>query len=226
MRALVLCLLAGPAMAVETPEGCTPYLTAQTADCEVDVYFRCARPDGDRIRIQNYGPEGLDAIEEATADWSLLFSVDPPARTGIVVRDEPATPISFDALRRDGETAFDYPIDFYFKRAEPLPTRLSGSIRLTGGVTEIDGERLLLLENRMRIEIPEPAGPIETVQTGYYSETFDAFFEGSGSLRVGDNVSAVRAKPVRFFEPGEAGFLGVTPRHGCMSDDASWKLSP
>lgn len=223
MRTLVLCLLAGPALALDAPEGCTPYLTAQTADCEVDVYMRCETTEGPRNRIQNYGPEGLDTIEEATADWSLLFSVDPPGRSGLVVREGAATPISARALAETGETLFDYPIDFYLQRPIPLPTRLTGSFRLTGGEEVIDGEPLARLEMRMQIAVPAPMGPIETVQSGYYSAGFDAFFEGAGSLRMGDQVVAVDARPVAFHVPGDEGFLDLTPRFGCGTQDAAWR---
>ena len=208
--------------APDLPAGCSPYLTVQTVDCEVDIYMRCDRPGGEVIRIQNYAPHGLDTIEEATADWSLLFSVDVERNTGLVVREGPATPISNAALLADGISTFEYPVDFYFDRRQPYSVQMTGAFRLTGKTTKIDDLPLLVLENRIRIAIPPPRGPLELIQTGYYSEDLDAYMEGAGSLRLGDNVTAVDSGPVAFARPGEAGWLSTVPIHGCGADEAAW----
>lgn len=221
-RAAILCLAAAPAVAIEMPEGCAPYLTLQDRACEVDVYLRCEGPEGVRNRIQNYSPDGLDSVEEATSDWSLLFSIDPPSRSGVVVRDGPATPLSFRVLRETGLTAFDYPIDYYVRGPVPFKTRVTGSFRLTGGETVIDGERMLNVEARMQVEMPEPIVMVETIQTGYYSEALDAFLEGPGTMRVDDRVMKIDRGPVDLIREGEDGFLDVVPRHGCDARDAAW----
>ncbi len=222
---VALWALAGPAAATpEVPAGCTPYLTVQTVDCEVDIYMRCDKPDGASIRVQNYGPDGLDTIEEMTADWSVLFSVDVGSRSGLVVRDGPAKPISRREILEDGVSDFDYPVDFYFRRPAPYEVRMTGAFRLTGARTEVDGHSLLVMENRILVDIPPPLGPLETVQAGYYSEEFDAFLEGAGSLRLGDRVTSVSAGPATFAAEDERGWLATTPLYNCAADEAGWRV--
>jgi len=225
--ALLLVAAALPVAAQpDLPEGCTPYLTIQTADCEVDVYMRCVRTGGTYNRIQNYARHGLDTIEEATPDWSLLFSVDVERNTGLVVRDGPSTPISTAALLANGVTAFEYPVDFYFDRPAPYSVQMTGEFRLTGQTAEIGGQELLVLENRIRIAIPPPVGPLEMIQAGYYSAALDAYMEGPGSLRLGDRVAPVDAGPVAFALPGEPGWLNLTPIYNCGTEEAAWRPGP
>ncbi|MDF0601153.1 hypothetical protein P1J78_10475 [Psychromarinibacter sp. C21-152] len=198
------------------PDGCTPELTVQNIDCEVDIYLAC----GDRVRVQNYGPDGPDTVEEMTADWSLLFSMDTSGPSGLVVRDGPAEPLSRDALLAEGISRFSYPVDFYLQRPEPVATRLTGTFRMTGDETEIDGHVLQRVETRMTVDLPPPAGPLETIQTGYYSEALDVFMEGPGSLRLGDRVQQVTKGPKRIILPGADGFLSTVPLFGCVADEA------
>ena len=228
--ALLAGLSAGvwPAFAAELdlPEGCVPYLTVQSVDCEVDIYMRCDKPSGQYIRIQNYAPHGLDTIEEATDDWSILFSVDVERKTGLVVRQGPQTPISGAAMLSDGLTEFEYPVDFYFDRPAPYAVQMTGIFRMTGETVVVDGHELMVLENRIRVEIPPPLGPLETIQAGYYSADLDAYMEGSGSLRLGQNVTPIEAGPARFALPGEPGWLSLKPLFNCPAEDASWRPLP
>lgn len=217
-----LCLLpCAPVVAEPTfPEGCAPLVTVQNTDCEVDIYLACTAPE--RVRVQNYGPDGLDLVEEMTPDWSLKFSVDASGMSGLVVREGPQEPLSGRAVLEGGISEFSYPVDFYLGRPEPIRTRLTGAFRMTNRETELDGYALRRIETRMTVALGENA--LETIQTGYYSDAFGIFMEGPGSLRVGENVQQVDKGPAKIIAPGEPGFLSVAPLFNCEAEEAA--LSP
>lgn len=193
------------------PEGCEAHLTAQLNECRVEHHYTCADTGGDRFRIvyTEGGPNFLSRID-AEAQWLSSVSLPDGAVTETV---RPAdAPLDVSALLARGE----HPFDFVERWPNGRLVRATGWDRIVQRGVLVAGEVL----HRTVFEVAftdEADGTLIETYTGaeYVSERWHRFFSGKGTSVVGGVSSSFDRSPREFVEPGEEGFLTVTPKYGC-----------
>jgi hypothetical protein len=221
MRLLLpLALFAAPALAQEAPAsrtfqpppGCTAFVTVQGSGCAVSHHFTC---EGDpagwqrRVDMDEAGITYFGAIDRET-QW--VESNHVVSGHSEALAPDPVDPASFDTLVATGLDTFD----FVTNSPEYGPTRYQGQDRLTGETVTIDG--VTLDRTEFRVTAYDTAGNEIWNTTGneYISRDWRMFIGGTSTTQVpGGEASTDENHPVDFIFPGEEGFLGVSPRHGC-----------
>ncbi len=219
-----LALLAAPALAQDTapsapaartfqpPPGCTAYLTVQGSGCGVSHHFTCTGdPEGWQRRVDmDEGGITYSGAIDAETQWVESFHL--LSGHSEALAPSPADPASFSELVATGRDSFD----FVTNSPEFGATRYVGEDRLTGETVTIDGVTL----DRTEFEVTayDAAGneAWRTAGSEYISRDWRMFIGGTSTVQVpGGEPSTDENHPVDFIFPGEEGFLGVSPRHGC-----------
>jgi hypothetical protein len=210
----------------EPPPGCTAYVTVQGSGCGVSHHFTC---EGDpagwqrRVDMDEGGVTYFGAIDRETqwVESNHVLSGHTEA-----LAPDPADPASFDTLVATGVDSFD----FITYSPQYGATRYKGQDRLTGETVTIDGVTLDRTEFRVTAFDASGAEIWSTSGHEYISRDWRMFISGTSTTSVPDGEAATDENhPVDFIFPGEEGFLGVTPRHGCgqlMSRYEAPLLSP
>jgi hypothetical protein len=210
----VLALSGGPALAqgqFSLPAGCTAYVTVQKADCTISHLFTCeADPEGHqrRVDLSEVGLTYMGVIDSQT-QWVESFH----ASTGETTTLAPgaADPADFDALVETGRDGLDFQTmsDMFGL------TRYAGEDRLTGRSVEIDG--VTLLETAFNMVVTDQSGNViwEIEGNEFIHPEWRTFLSGVRTFTTPDDSVTEDGTPVEFIFPGEPGFLGSTPRHGC-----------
>lgn len=218
----IFALCAGPAIAGEgdaaryIPEGCSAFLTVQSADCRVDHYYTCeGAPAGHKWRL-SMDREG--AIGLFLTDYEYRWLEAEFFRYGmtdrlVVPEQEPA---SLSELLETGHDDILILLEVTFDDGMQVFERFEGYDRLTGETDVIDGETLLVTEFSMTHmsesgEFYSRASGNEYVHPEYrlFLANQETYLESDGT------VTQIVDTPIRFLEPGEAGFLDDTPHYGC-----------
>lgn len=201
---------AAPQRTFQPPAGCEAFLTVQMASCTVSHHFRCeADPEGwqRRVDMDEGGVTYFGAIDAET-QWMEAFHVlsEHSERLG----DAP-DPASFSELLEAGRDTFD----FVTESDEIGQTRYRGEDRLTGETATIDGVLLDRTEYEMVAETPDGGEAWRGTGQQFISREWRMFLSGTSTNVAGGETSESDDTPVEFIEPGERGFLSVTPIHGC-----------
>jgi hypothetical protein len=218
MTGLAIVMLALPAPVAVMAQGgfslpafCTAYVTVQKADCSISHLFRCeGDPDGHqrRVDLDEGGLTYLGVIDSET-QWIESFH----ALTGetTYLAPDPADPANFTELLANGRDGLDFQTssDLYGL------TRYLGEDRLTGETVIIDGVTLQVTEFQMTVT--DAAGNLiwEIAGNEFIHPEWRTFLSGVRTFSTKDDSVTEDGTPVEFIFPGEPGFLGSTPRHGC-----------
>jgi hypothetical protein len=198
-----------PAMAEDSPPppGCTDVITVQGAGCTVRRVMTCADTNT-RYGVTIYNADGPTQVSWFDADGALLrLSRGPEDDTE--ARDV-ADPISLAGLLDTGSDVFDYVMA---NRDGTLPTRIVGTVKLTGETVVIDDRTLQVVAARNDITAPDGT-MLNRDFSAFLDVELGIMFSGlsrdasTGAL-VSDNT------PITFILPGEPGALSITPVHGC-----------
>ena len=212
--AVVLAFCAGPALpqgGFALPPGCEAYVTVQKADCSLSHLFICASdPQGHQRRV-DLNETGLTymGVIDAETRWIESFH----ASTGQTVRLAPgaADPASLTELIRTGRDSMD------FETLSDMfgTTRYTGEDRLTGETVVIDGVELLRTTFSMTVR-DAAGGTVWRIEGAEFVQPdWRTFLSGTRTYLTDDGEVTENAPPVEFIFPGEPGFLGTQPRHGC-----------
>lgn len=211
---VALALAAGPALPqgrFALPAGCEAYVTVHKADCTMSHLFICAGdPQGHQRRV-DLNETGLIymGVIDAETRWIESFH----ASTGQTVRLVPgaADPASLTDLIATGRDTMEF---------ETLSdmfgiTRYTGEDRLTGETVVIDGVELQRTEFTLTVQ--DAAGQTAWQVRGreFIHPGWRTFLSGTRTYVTEDGDVTEDATPVEFIFPGEPGFLGTSPRHGC-----------
>jgi hypothetical protein len=214
LRAAALALLPLPAMAqggFSLPAGCTAYVTVQKADCSVSHLFRCENdPEGHQRRVDlNESALTYMGVIDSETQWIESFH----ASTGDTTRLAPgaADPASLTELIETGRDG----LDFQTMSGMFGLTRYVGEDRLTGETVVIDGVELLRTAFDMVVYDQFGSVVWEISGNEFIHPEWRTFLSGVRTFTTPESEVVQDGTPVEFIFPGEPGFLGSTPRHGC-----------
>jgi hypothetical protein len=193
------------------PQGCTGYVTIQMASCSISHHFRCeGDPEGwqRRVDLDEGGVTYFGAIDAET-QW--MESMHVMAGHSERLEASPADPASFSGLIATGIDTYD----FRTLSDEVGEQRFIGQDRLTGRTVTIDGVTLDETEFAIRALDAEGKEMWRSEGFEFISRDFRMFLSGQSTITAGGESWESDSTPVDFIYPGEQGFLGVTPRHGC-----------
>ena len=193
------------------PAGCTAYVTVQKSDCTVSHLFRCeGDPEGyqRRVDLSEGGLTYLGVIDSET-QWIESFHATSGDTTTLV--PGAADPASFSTLLETGLDTFD------FETASAMYglTRYVGQDRLTGETVVIDG--VTLQRTEFALTVYDQSGGVvwEIAGNEFIHPEWRTFLSGTRTFTTAEEEVSEDGTPVEFIFPGEPGFLGSTPRHGC-----------
>jgi hypothetical protein len=193
------------------PAGCTAYVTVQKSDCSVSHLFRCeADPEGyqRRVDLNETGLTYLGVIDSET-QWIESFHAAGSYTTYLA--PGAADPASLTELIETGRDGLDFQTmsDVYGLR------RYAGEDRLTGETVTIDG--VALQRTEFDATVYDQAGQTIWKIEGneFIHPEWRTFLSGTRTFTSPEQVLEEDGTPVEFIFPGEPGFLGSMPRHGC-----------
>ena len=193
------------------PAGCTAFLTVQSHGCKVSHHYTCqgdAAGDQWRIDFGEQGPYFLSRIDRETQWVHSIGLID-----GFVQDLAPGAPdpASFSALTAEGHDTYD----FSQIGSDGSLRRVRGFDALTGETAVIDG--VTLERTAFEMHETDAAGvPLGSVQGHeWISRDWRLFFGGVTTEGAGADARTIDRSPVRFDEPGDAGFLSTRPEHDC-----------
>ena len=210
----------------QIPAGCTAHLTVQTAECRVDHYYTCeGEPDGHqwRLSMDRDGPTGLFLVDHEYRWLEAYFYRHNIVDRLVVPETEPA---SMTELLDDGHDDIRIMLEVTFEDGVTVYERFEGFDRLTGETAVIDGEYLLVTEFSMTHMSESGEFYSRAYGHEYVHPEYRIFLANTETYQDSDGTVTQSADaPVRFLQPGEAGFLDDTPRYGCDALMSSLPMS-
>jgi len=212
-------VLAAPVTAGEKPfsppPGCKGFLTVQTKDCRVEHHWTCeGEPDGTQW-IMVMDAKGPNFLQQVDREFGWLQSFD----LGGTDRRELRRPVrdmnSLTTLLNTGYDHYHFEQDVLRNNTPFATETIIGRDRLTGDQEVIDGEPLQVIDYAYEEVSSADPQVLKSYGTQYVSARFRSFFLGRGTDANSTGKDAYDASPVRFIEPGEAGFFTTTPQYGC-----------
>ncbi|MBF9029371.1 hypothetical protein HKCCE3408_03080 [Rhodobacterales bacterium HKCCE3408] len=206
------------------PEGCTGFLTVQSRGCTVSHYWSCAAdPEGTfwRVTIDDQGPFYLSYTDEEFR-WLMTYELRNGIESELVTPEE--DPASLSTLLDEGTDS----MVFTMRRTGPgidVLREYTGYDSLTGDEIEIDGERLLI--TTFAYEYDTDAGRRETTGQQFVSAERGLFFGGLETTTTADGETFMGDySPREFIDPGDPGFLTMTPLYDCGSTMSALPFPP
>ncbi|RRH78597.1 hypothetical protein EG244_01190 [Falsigemmobacter faecalis] len=199
------------------PDGCEVYLTVQAKGCKVSHHYICrADPAGDQWRV-DFDLKGPYFVSRINAETEWLQSIDLTSGEEIRLMPGPADPASFTELTTTGTDSYD----FAQSAGRSGTLRYSGFDHLTGRKTVIDGVELE--ETAFEFREETLSGQLIGTARGheYIHRGWRLFFSGPSTWEGDEGRERIDRSPVRFDEPGDAGFRSVTPEYDCTAQLAA-----
>ena len=212
--AIAIGLLAGPAFGqgFQLPPSCEPYLTVQSADCNVSHHFTCEGDASGTQRRVDIDERGLIYQGQIDDEGQWLASDHFLSGHQEALADDPADPQSLTELFETGADSWD----IVTSSDEIGSTRYMGGDTLTGERVTIDGIDLLRTEYTIRAVADDGTEIWSARGQEYVSETWRMFLGGSSTVTTTEGtVEEPDGSPVEFIFPGERGFMSENPKYGC-----------
>lgn len=195
------------------PAGCTAFLTVQSRGCMVSHHWTCeADPEGTswRISMDGDGPFYL-SFTDSEFRWLRNYDLRTGAQSSLVTpEDDPAS------LSELFETGRDSMVFSMMREGDGGVEQrdYTGFDALTGEEVVVDGRRLLRTE--FAYQYDTGLGPRQTQGNQYVSREWRLFFGGQETVTLpsGETFEGDYS-PMEFAEPGERGFLTMTPIYDC-----------
>lgn len=208
----VFCLL--PMMATQlaaqdAPPGCTPLVTIQSQGCFVRQVFTCESDAGRMRWVATHGQNGpitLAVLDENGMSQALTTGAGKPWGTLSIEGDAVDLKKVLSGISDD----FNYQLDF----DDGTTLFTSGSLRLTGNVTEIDGRSLQDLQRFETVIYPNGVIGVETDNRVLYDADLGLTLNTTTTERA-TGKSVLDRTPVDFAFPGEEGANSFAPLYGC-----------
>ena len=196
----------------EVPAGCTGFLTVQARGCTVNHLWRCeADPAGThwRIAIDADGPFYLSFTD---TEFRWLQSWNLRSGGGAVLVEPEEDPASLTELLETGSDSmvFSLMVEGALGRVQ---RNYTGFDKLTGDRVTIDGQSLLMTEFTYQYDTGN--GTRQVAGNQFVHPDWRLFFGGIETVTEGADSFEYDSSPMDFAEPGEAGFLSMTPIHDC-----------
>ncbi len=223
-----LSLLAAPAIAAPDvpPQDCTPFLTVQSASCEVTLFMRCESGlPGEHLEAL-FDADGLQSLNTSDDQGAWVHSRLLWEGSVETLHGTPRDPISMDELLQTGTDTFDFDL-WHREGDESRILRVMGSDILTGETVIIDGVALRAVDVEHRIFESDGSTFYHSRGQQFLDPEARLWFVGSDSV-IGDDGSVTRydSTPVDFIFPGEPGFGETTPTTGCLPPEAEKPSGP
>jgi hypothetical protein len=208
-RLFPLILLAAPVWAEDqpAPPGCTDVITIQGQSCTLRRVMSCpGLSEGYMIRA--FGAEGLVATQYMDAG-SMVTRFDSADGAETLMTQE-SDRYDIAGLLQMGSDSYDYVLT----TDGTVSVRISGTVKDTGTIAEIDGRTLMVLHQFDTLSVEGTERQQETVM--YYDRDLSLLITGR-STDPATGAQNLDRTPVTFLLPGETGALTVTPMEGCAS---------
>lgn len=208
--------IAVPASAqeVQVPEGCTAFLTVQSKQCKVSVYWRCAEGPEDHTYEASYDGDGPVSVALFDKDFQWLDRqyITTGRREYLKEATDPA---SMSELLETGRDEYDFVVTEDGADAS-VDVRHVGFDELSGRKVEIDGVELLetlFASTATNAETGEVMYQVAGQQFVLAEERL--FFLGNDTYTQEGRQITSDGSPVLFHRPGEFGFGQPTPLYEC-----------
>jgi len=215
-HALALMILLGlPGVAAASsfvpPQGCVGHLTAQTRDCRVSHYYRCAQDAAGEQWRADLDASGAYFLSRTDYEGRWLESIDLSRQSRQVLGANAADPASFSTLLASGEDHYDFTLE-----GDEGVTRVVGFDRLTGNTRVIDG--VALQETTFEYQELDADGQVLRRARGleYVHPEWRLYLAGPSQWEGGDGEwLSYDMSPLAFMMPGERGFMSKNPIFEC-----------
>jgi len=196
------------------PEGCTAYLTVQSRSCTVAHYWTCAaNPAGTRWRV-SVDNEGAFYLSYTDAEfrWLQNWGLRDGSQGQLIEPEE--DPASLSELLETGTDAMVFSMQHENGGGFTNIRNYTGFDSLTGGEVVVDGRTLLVTEFAYQYDLGD--GPRQTQGNQFVHPEWRLFFGGVETVTMPDGETfEANYSPMDFAEPGEPGFLSMTPIYDC-----------
>lgn len=197
------------------PPGCTAFLTVQSKLCLVSHYWTCAgEPKGHRW-VLTMGQDGPLSLAQVDRNYRWLNKQNYFGSNEYDVLGPETDPADFDLLLSKGRDDYAFTQNVYRNSIEVRRERVEGYDALPGTAVVIDGEPLEKTEFSYSIMPQANAPGYRVYGQQYLSKRFRIFLSGREYTESNGVEAFSDGSPVKFFEPGEPGFLSDTPIFGC-----------
>lgn len=223
--AVALVTVAGAASAqthrFALPAQCEAFLTVQSRECSVALFWRCKDTPKGEFTAATFGPNGMESAMRYSASYQWLDSIYTWDQSREVFTPPATDPIDSAELLNNGVDTYK----FKMQRTAPGKSyviRVSGADRLTGETTVIDGFTLDKLHTQLEIIAADGSVEYKSRGTQYYSRKLGQFFLGPETVFGADGEQTeYDGSPVDIILPGEPGFGNITPLFECDGQDAA-----
>ncbi len=195
------------------PSGCAAFLTVQSRSCYVSHYWTCeADPAGHHWRI-GIGEDGPFSLSYTDSEFRWLRSYDLRDGGESVLVEPEEDPASLTELFETGTDSMVYTIIEEGPNGSQQRDYV-GFDALTGDSVMVDGH--LLQITSFSYEYETGFGPRRVSGNQFVSEDWRLFFGGTETVTTPDGGTFEgNYSPMEFAEPGEDGFLSMTPIYDC-----------
>lgn len=202
------------------PPGCEGFLTVQSRGCKLSNHYICAAdPAGDQWRV-DFGPLGPYFVSRIDAEAQWVQSLDLISGEEQELAPGAADPASFSGLIQTGTDTYD----FAQVSSDGSRNRVRGFDTLTGRKVVIGGVELE--ETGFEFRETTADGTFLNAARGheYIHRKWRLFFSGPSEWDGGEGFTAYDHSPVRFDQPGDKGFMAVTPEFDCDAQLAALQV--
>jgi len=194
-------------------EQCTPIYAVQKDGCILEKFFTCDAAGHHTIRAESYWDSGLFYIDYTDKNGNSLLTWSWDELGDFVDVVKVSDPFSMDTLKRDAVDAFDIThlvIHEWF--ADPIPSRFSAQLRLTGETIEVDGTVFAQAELEGQTIMNAFVTPIK--RHYYIDFDFGTFPWGSNDEERAEKGMGIYA-PLKVIFPNDSEFQRNEPQYGC-----------
>ena len=188
----------------EAIRDCTPLMTLQKRQCEVEHVYRCAAPRAGYVVVT--AEDGVAVGLEFTGlDGQIqgYQSVDEPGHMIVV---ETLREMSITTLRETDEAGFEVVIDFAFGAMDFDQVTATGTLMLDGGQTQISGQTFATGLAEMQITFPGAVGVLKSQWQMLLPEGEDVVLTAQSITSFGERLSHEDTAVMQVLTPSDDGF--------------------
>jgi hypothetical protein len=207
------------------PEGCTAFLSVQSRSCTVAHYWTCAAdPAGARWRV-SVDDESAFYLSYTDAEfrWLQNWGLRDGSEGQLVEPEE--DPASMTELLETGTDSMVFSMKTTQSGGFSNIRNYTGFDSLNGDEVTVDGRTLLVTEFAYQYDLGD--GPRRTQGNQFVHSEWRLFFGGVETVTMPDGETFEgNYSPVEFAEPGEPGFLSMTPTYDCGDIMSGFPIDP
>lgn len=204
----------------EPPKGCEVFLTVQSRQCSVSVFYRCKSAKDGGFAEAAFDADGLSSVVSYGPDYQWRDSHYAWDNSREVLVTPVEDPIDLEVLIREGVDTFRFDMHRTAAGEDRLITIVGADV-LSGDTREIDGRTLDVVQGQLQILGEDGTAEYQSRATQYLDREMRLFFLGPEEVRIGGGApTPYDGSPVDFIHPGEPGFGQTLPLYECDQQKA------